>query len=102
MGYANVLRESLATSRKDYRRRIASGAQPPPPDFVSAGALRGPLRFLDYTDDEALVAINAAYLLLVAVLYAFMKMRRDGFKLKGVMIVRPPAAPTRCGSRPTC
>jgi len=75
--------DSFRASHAEYRRRLASGTQPKPPGWVA-----GPSRFLDYTDTEALLAVNAAYLLVVLLLYVLMKLRKEAFVLRGPMIVR--------------
>ena len=49
--------DSLAKSQADYAARLAAGTQPLPPP-----ALTRVLPFLDYTNTQALVAVNVAYL----------------------------------------
>ena len=84
---AQRLQTSFAASEAAYTRRLAAGKQPLAPDFVRHAA-GGALRFLDYTDTRAVVGANAAYLVLVAVLYVLMRRRHTGFALKGAMVVR--------------
>jgi hypothetical protein len=84
-------------SQKAFAKRLATGKQPLPPAFVRHTA-GGALRFLDYTDTSALVAVNGAYLVVVALLYAWMRSRQAGFTLRGAMVVRtsPACAQKRC------
>jgi hypothetical protein len=91
------LRESFEESHAAYLARLAAGTQPVPPALVRSAA-GGALRFLDYTDDVALLRVNAAYLVVIAVLYVIMRWRGTGFELRGPMIVRA-ARHFSCGSR---
>ena len=86
------LRASYVASHGAYLARLASGTQPRPPALVRSAA-GGALSFLDYTDDKALLTVNAAYLATVALLYAVMRRRGAGFELRGPMIVRAPLLP---------
>ena len=84
---AAALRSSFEASHAAYLARLAAGKQPLPPAAVRSVA-GGALAFLDYTDDAALARVNAAYLLAVALLYAFIRWRGSGFELRWLMIVR--------------
>lgn len=50
---------SYASSVAQYEKRIASGQQPAPPEFVTSQPW---LSFLDYRNNTAILAANAAYL----------------------------------------
>jgi hypothetical protein len=81
------LRDSFEVSHGAYLARLAAGTQPAPPALVRTFG-GGALRFLDYTDNEALLRVNAAYLAVIALLYCVMRWRGTGFELRGPMIVR--------------
>jgi len=83
------LRASFDASHAAYLARLAAGTQPLPHAAVRSVA-GGALSFLDYTDNAALARVNAAYLLVVALLYAVMRRRGAGFELRWLMIVRSP------------
>ena len=91
------LAASFETSQAAFVKRLSTGKQPLPPTFVRHTA-GGALRFLDYTDTSALVAVNGVYLVVVALLYAWMRSREAGFTLRGAMVVRafPTCAQVRC------
>lgn len=93
MGFLSRLAASFAASREAYSLRLADGSQP-----VPSPAWRQVAPFLDYTDTPALLAVNVAYLVVVAALTAVMRRRAAGFELRKAMIVRaaaPGAAPPR-------
>ena len=93
------LASSLEASQAAFAKRLAAGKQPLAPAFVRHAA-GGALRFLDYTDTSALVAVNGAYLVVVALLYAWMRSRDAGFTLRGAMVVRrtPVGVQIRCSN----
>ncbi len=78
---------SFDASAAAYAKRVAAGTQPAPPAFVHAAA-GGALRFLDYRDTGALLAVNAAYLALIGILFVIMRTRSEAFTLRGAMVVR--------------
>ena len=82
-----ALRASFDASHAAYVARLAAGKQPLPPAAVRSVA-GGALSFLDYTDNASLARVNAAYLLVVALLYVVMRRRGSGFELRWLMIVR--------------
>ena len=88
MSLLSRLQRSFVSSHAAYLLRLKTGKQP------SAPALPAALRFLDYTDNEALVAVNAAYLVVVLLLFLWMRTRREGFTLRGPLVVRARAPRT--------
>lgn len=85
---------SFEASQVAYEARLAAGVQPLPSPFWTR------LPFLDYTNTAALLWVNAAYLLLVAALFVFIRRRGVGFELRNAMIVRARTALLRAARRP--
>jgi len=63
--------ESWATAQLDLAQRVKEGVQPD----------------LPYTDFNTVLGMNIMYLTVIAILYIIMSNRKEGFKLKGFMIV---------------
>ena len=83
--------DSLAASHAEYLARLAAGTQPLPP-----AELTRVLPFLDYTNTQALVAVNVGYLVRTAPLLSFCLSRR-GCLMPPSSLTPPGAA--RCASR---